>query len=367
VNNLLSRVLLYQRQVHRGEQPLDSQHQIEALAQSVIQQALRDLGGIPPVPELVIPEQWGKTLAERGIERAAAIMRWRDGNDGWEYPVYGDDSAVVAVRWKAYDSHRTPKYLWVRGKAEWYYLPGIQKAIENALGVMIVANGEPGVLTFLAAQMYNAASFFGEGNIPSDFIARLKAWGVRRVLYFPDRDEAKIRPDGMVEEPASLLASRKLRDVLTLAGIDFDPRELPSILPKKGDTNNLWQACRFDPETFRQTLDSLPPFLVTEPPDTLNEKFKPDWTDERKKRDGEPQKPSPALVQAVEAALGVKGYANAQGWYKRKVKCPFHSDEHPSATWNGLEPRLRCHSGCQKTFSVWAVAKALNIRLEDYR
>ena len=53
------------------------------------------------------------------------------------------------------------------------------------------------------------------------------------------------------------------------------------------------------------------------------------------------------LVAAIEALLGVHdGAFNADGW--AAVRCPFHDDQHASATWSrDAGGQLVCHAGCR--------------------
>ena len=62
-------------------------------------------------------------------------------------------------RWKCYNSIHTPKFMW-RGKSSLvkYYFPmgtSLTEEIAKDQGILYVANGEPSVLSFLAAGIVN--------------------------------------------------------------------------------------------------------------------------------------------------------------------------------------------------------------------
>ena len=187
-------------------------------------------------------------LTARGIARQAEAMRWQPDKRGWTYPVYDRAGVVIARRWKAYDSAAKPKYLWLDGtKAQVYHVgAGLRDAITDAGGVLYIANGEPAVLTFHAAGLFNVLSFFGESILPNTVADDLLALDVQIVRYYPDQDQAGQR------------AALKLRAALQGSGITFDCRALPADLPDKADTNDWWQKLDFDAVVFQAALSDAP-------------------------------------------------------------------------------------------------------------
>ena len=77
-----------------------------------------------------------------------------------------------------------------------------------------------------------------------------------------------------------------------------------------------------------------------------------------------------AVKTAIAQALGVERY-NERGW-SNNVHCPFHHDQHPSATWNAHDGALVCHAGCRpndgrRAFGWLETATALGINLDGIR
>lgn len=93
-------------------------------------------------------------------------------------------------------------------------------------------------------------------------------------------------------------------------------------------------------------------------------------------RERTPAAPAPAapsdLAAAIEYRLGVRTF-NGHGW-SNSVPCPFHGDQHASATWSRANGgMLKCHAGCTpgphhlshglRTFGAVDTARELGIPL----
>jgi len=292
------------------------------------------------------------TLQERGIAAAAEAMGWKDGIahgiTGWVYTV--DDGTSKRQRIKNSDKNAAAgkKYVWLGDSTapKYYFHPTLAEAIDASGGTLIIANGEPGVLTFHEAGHLNVLCFFGEGTLPLDLADRLAAWNVKRVMYYPDIDEA------------GRAAAGKLRRRLTAAGIDFDCRQLPATLPQKSDTNDLWQLVQFDPARFLETLDSLPAALLpaadkpARVPSTacshLSTEFPPDFLT--------------AVNQRVESLDGFKRW-DSSGW--ANFKSPFRDEANASAGYNRISFGYNDFAG--ESMGAIEFARRLGIEIKDFR
>ena len=262
-------------------------------------------------------------LTKRGIEQQAEAMHWQPGKRGWTYPVYNCAGVLIARRWKAYDSAAKPKYLWLDGtKAQVYHVgAGLHDAITDAGAVLYIANGEPAVLTFHAAGLFNVLSFFGESILPDTLAADLLALDVQIVRYYPDQDQAGQR------------AAVKLRAALQGSGIAFDCRTLPDDLPNKADTNDWWQRLNFNVTVFRAALETAPAADLPAPeaapaPIQRQQQAAPvggpsvDWDAERTSWWTQ------IVLPALDAAAPVQ---QGRGKYQyRRCPNPAHDDHNPS-------------------------------------
>lgn len=302
-------------------------------------------------------------LSGRGLLSAARAMDWQPKHlvkigDGWQYPVYDQGGQIVATRFKHLDSQASPKYLWLnKSKALYYHAPDLLDAITAAGGVLIVANGEPGVLTFHAAGIRNVLCIFGESNLPDGVAELFKSWGVTRVEYYPDLDAPVAMKTGEIKAPAGLRAARRWNDALTAVGITFNAYDL-SIhgLPTKGDTNDLWQAVAFDQDAFSAALAACPlavlPVIETKPQRAADYTYDSTEFPERFVTD---------VLRAIEARA-VKRLRNGN----LRLLSPFRDEKRPSfdfspekltgIDWNGREG-----------YGIIAIGAALGIDIADYR
>lgn len=220
-------------------------------------------------------------LIERGIDVAAFKMGWRSGRDGWDFPYLDTDGNEIARRYKAYDRNAAKRFGWMPCKANngtwtkpdgvlFYHVgKGFLPAVEAAGDVLIVPNGESSFLTYIQAGIFNVANVAdGEKSVNPLHVEQLKAWKIRRIVYYPDRDDS------------GHAAAIKWRDLLIDSGIEFDCRTLPDELPISGDANDLWLLVKQDLAAFRAALDnapvySLPPSIRRREPATPVSMIKP--------------------------------------------------------------------------------------------
>ncbi len=300
-------------------------------------------------------------LHKRGIANSAQQALWQPYGAGWRYPLIDEHGQPTTIyRWKAYDSNAKPKYRWLPNKPAGYdyYFPAavaIQEAVTRADGRLYIANGEPSLLAFRAAGVDNVVCWFGEGSIPKTFAQDCQRWGVRHVIYYPDRDNTG-------EQSAQKLARRLLN-----TPIAYSAYELPPIVGEKGDINDLWQQTKFERELFYAILKIAPIILhqaantPAPAPKRRRQLPAPDDNDERRHN----------LIADVEMALGVSGMAvNDKGFVRKPIACVArnheHDDRRPAAYWNSEGHFLHCHK-CGQSYGLNTVADLLGIDRQQYR
>jgi hypothetical protein len=282
----------------------------------------------------IIRLEHAEYLSRRGVLNAAAALNWRscpwhDGTPGLAIPVTDAGGtrerfrAIEAMsdgtktRWRGRSGSYTPKY---------YYPPDVDKAVAANDGELILAAGEFDLLTFVEVGQRNVVTFASENSVPQNLIEQLKAWGVTRVRYWPDADDA------------GRLSARKVADTLKGSGIEFIPYDLRDLVEAKGDTNDLWQVVNFDRDAFLATLQQAPHLTLP-----LPERPRPDptpiysWVN-----DDDYEREREELKTQVGCLLGIDGYRH-DGWSRKNVLSPFRHERNPSASYN-------IHSGVLKDF-----------------
>ena len=258
-----------------------------------------------------------KKLQQRGIETPAYRLGWRNGRDGWEFPVMDSTGCTIGRRWKAYNSSATPKYRWIQrlsgdsSKGFYHIGEGLTNAIHSAGGVLHFVNGEPAVLTMLAAGINNTVCVFGEGIYPDGIAETLISWHVSKVVYYADKDATGERSAG------------KLAGLLASSGIQIECRSMLDTMPDKSDVNDLWQSVGFKADTFALALAALPIFT---PP--IQRETKP-LESIKSTGTNSGDKWAEFVDTELRPALGRVGIQ--QG--KKHGLCinPAHDDHHPSA------------------------------------
>ena len=156
---------------------------------------------------------WQQLLADRGILDTAIQAGWQSSNNGWEYPIHNLDGQIVTRRWKAYSNSSGQKYRWLPNKpagADYYFgvlITVLQAAIATANGTLYIANGEPAVLTFIAAGLLNVLSWFGETNIPKNLLTSINSLHSQQII-------CKVRPISYVSKNSSICAPIETRIVV---------------------------------------------------------------------------------------------------------------------------------------------------------
>ena len=319
-------------------------------------------------------------LLTRGILSAAAAMGWErlHGKDaGWRYPSPDAKGAMQMARLRYHPPiirrGKQVKTLWMPGRKQkfgidyYYSLEYLKSAIAAADGRVHIVNGEPAVLSMLAAGVLNALCWFGEVSVPKTLSQDLKKWGVRRAVYYADADEA------------GLTAAAKTAHRLSGSGIELEVRSLAGAVKDKGDVNDLWIANDFSAPRFVHALTQLSIVNFTAAAD-FHEAFDGDGgratalaMGERYK-DKEPiQRKSGKIANAGLAAAIVSEMrtANPQarenGGYLNSCHCPnpSHADKDPSASVNMKTGYIKCWSKCG-TINPETAAEYLNIAIEPF-
>jgi hypothetical protein len=281
-------------------------------------------------------------LINRGIAQSAYVMKWTSKSSHWVYPVLDFDGNILTYRTKTHDSHAKYKYKWKPSKldAKYYHHPEIRQHIADNNGELFIANGEPSVLAYHSAGIYNVLSWFGESSIPNTIIEDLKQLGVTSLIYAPDNDEAGRK------------SAIKLRDLLHNTDIQLTVLDISAQVDRRGDTNDLWIHVEFDRSHFIDVLSNCPPLVLPtyNPPkqkqnyDNMSEDFN-------------------SLIENVAKAYGIWGQSrNKDGWTRKNFSSPFRDDKNPSASFNFDSGVLNDFS--DKPYSLFQQADHLNI---EYR
>jgi hypothetical protein len=287
-------------------------------------------------------------LQKRGIGQAAQDAQWLsqnfNGQVGWAYPVFHyQTGAVIATRWKAAKPNGM-KYGWIPSKpsdpaADWYILPGTKEAIAAANGIVNLANGEPALLAYYAAGIYNViATTLSEISVPSNLLEVLQVLGVSCLLYPADNDEAGRK------------SAIKWRDALRGSGIDFQALSWGEAAPAKADANDIWIANGFDKQAFTQTLAHLQGLELPAP--------EPQRRNHEVENIATPQSLIDALVQALKAI----GYKQRGEWLNGLSI--FRPEKQASAGMNIKSGAYHDFAGGD--YSPNQVAEALGINWQAY-
>jgi hypothetical protein len=256
----------------------------------------------------VLPEH---TLTKRLFERrispeTIALFEITPEGKGWIYPAAG------GRRWKNFDSDSSLKYAWKPSKperAEFYHGPDLVQAIQAARGACWLVSGEPDVWALRSAGIAHALSGFTESTVSNNLAPFIASLGVTVLYIAPDLD------------PTGQSWSSKVARALEGSGIELDCRELPADLGEHGDIGKAWQRYTKLMD-FERWLIGLPR-VYPEP--------EPERVSELKPQSGGAQAVIPDEYRfTIIERLGVQSF-NGKGWSSKKIKCPFHGDEDPSA------------------------------------
>ena len=283
-------------------------------------------------------------LTRRGIANEADKAGWQEGVGRWVYPIFDIAGTEIAKRGKAYPQQSGGmKYTWIPSKpqnpsSDWYILPETKQAIAAANGTAYLANGEPALLAFRAAQVNNViATTHGENTVPHTTEEILKELGITRLINIADKDETGLK------------AAAKWRDYLRDTGIDYSARSWPDNLPDKADANDLWVNLQFDKDAFHTALLATAALILPQP------QAKPIPMGNARQEGNESF--ITALRQALESTGHLTGKIRRDGW--AEMLCPFHDDTEASAGFNLESGVVNCFGGCGSK-SPKSVAKQIN-------
>lgn len=198
---------------------------------------------------------------------------------------------------------------------------------------MVLCEGEPDLWSLHAAGITSAIAAWGTSGVRG--LRKLfQSKGTARIIMLVDNDEAGRNAAGSV------------RDELAGTGIDFEAKSLRDHTDDKGDVNDLWIACKFDSDTFRNALKTLPDENLPPPQKPKQEYTTPLINDS----DADPdflRRLETALLQRVE-------YHKRRGkWID--IRHPFkESNSSPRETNSSYDTesgRLKCHSTDELIYS----------------
>lgn len=301
---------------------------------------------------------------DRGLQAATLnLFNFRQNGNGWLWDTKRMDNKDVATRWKSFYSIREAapldeqsnwkKYTWYPDKpedAKYFYPPtmSLKKSVDDMDGELWIVGGEVAAMSMFDAGYQNVTCFFGDNNVPHTLVEDLRKCGVTTVKMIPDRDESGLR------------CAITVRDDLKDSGITFKAYQLPyPSEPKHGkDVNDFWLDLDTDCVKFMDALDELKEWALPEP------QPKPVYNYDLNGF-ADTDLPS-SFIADIESGLEIYPYFNGEGWSRRNICCPFHDDQHASATWNHEKAILRCHAGCGKSYLAKEVGDYLGLRLSDY-
>lgn len=282
---------------------------------------------------------------------------------GWLYDSKCMDNQTIATRWKSFYSTKDAapenerehwqKYRWSPEKpdnAKYFYPRGesLKNAIQNSWNNLWLVGGDMGSMTLFDAGIPHVISCYGDSNIPDTLPDDLADWKVSILHVIPDRDESGMKWAMGIRE----LVYPKLPDVI----IKF--YALPYEVGSKKDVNDFWKD-QGRPAKFEDMLMALPEWVLPEREPTVQQR--------ELRIESESDQDIPERLKAeLRFRLGVKESFNGEGWSRKNVRCPFHDDKEPSATWNDDLAILKCHAGCGKSYLVKDLCDHYGIRMADY-
>lgn len=311
-----------------------------------------------------------KTLATWGVAEIAQQMQWTpylytlngESHNGFAYSLFNLDGSVQqhnqqpVRRWKNIEAvGDKDKNRWI-GKMPpnclpLYFSPSIQKAVQAGQGILYIVEGEKDVLTMLAAGIPNVLTWVnGAKSIPKQLLDILQSLGVSQIIHIPDLDK-----------PGEASA-KKLAKLLRGQNIAYKAIKLPAELGQKGDINDLWKLCEFNPEQFWATLQKLveESILIEQAANSNNGGWQEPVRGKTKRNNQSSGWND--IIPEIERKLNVKSYKQ-NGW-SEKVLCPFHDDHNPSAEWHSEKYILHCFT-CGEDFLAKDVAKKLGIEWKN--
>lgn len=261
----------------------------------------------------------------------------KPGKFGWRYPV---PNCSGQTRQKRYDhvSNKYPKYQWLPSKpshANYYHATDIEEQIQQHHGEVWLTGSDSDVWAYHSAGL-PAIGTFGEMRLPKTLVDDLKRFGVKTVHIAPDNDDT-----------GSRFASRVVE---ILFGTEISIRT--HVVPGHKDINRYWQNFSGSAAEFAQSLYAQPEVKI---------ELKKDTPKSIKKSVSNINISFDAWCQTVKETAEKKWKLKKQrhAEFSENIHCPFHDDEHPSATWSYESNSLYCFS-CG-LHNVYEVAELLEI------
>lgn len=229
----------------------------------------------------------------------------------------------------------------------WYGLTNALEIAQRTGQLLVICNGEPSVVAAQAAGVAACSRAGGGENIlPDGLLDELKQAWHGAILVALDCDDA-----GRGKAP-------KLAAQLVAAG--YEARAVDLELWEHADIADFCDQHGAQSVAALAACSALP----TLAPDLPS----PAYSARPRSEDGGRKQLPAAFIDAIEQALGIDGEYNHKGYSRKPVKCPLHSDEHPTAYWNHDKQHLKCfvcHTDGEQALAK-AVGLALGLRLSDY-
>lgn len=293
-------------------------------------------------------QPWIARLQKRGL--SLATIRWagvRPSGDGWIYPFAPDDRRNL--RWKAFDSSATPKYMWYSdgrpgskpAHARLYDPHGDLIAhVADAGGVLHLPEGEA-VSTWALQEgaIFNvSATMAGAGSVPAWLPDELARLGVKHLIAYPDNDQA------------GRDWAAKLRAALAGTGIVLDVRDVSAVVSApKADVADILLAV--GPDRLESTLLSLPALALPDAPAPTPARRTISTISLKRSPDSESLREAWAL-EVERAAVATWNIAppNGRGFSRKPFRCPdghHHNanDRNASASYNYQTHGYHCFVG----------------------
>lgn len=299
-----------------------------------------------------------QALEKRGIGVATqTAFGIKQSGNGFAYDTL-NATGQTRERWKNASSEAIDgqKYRWAdnpNGKGavnDWHYYvlrpADLKAAVAAANGLLYWCAGEVDVWTLHSVGKNGhyppASSAFGEKNIDTDLITFLREYGVTTLRYYPDLDKPGYE------------AAAKLYGILKDSGIVLELYALPGEMGSKTDLNALWQQANFDRAAFWTALSKC------ERIEDIQIYGDAPVTEYAEKQNAGLQLPD-EYYAAIAGALGAAKYVH--NGFSRLVRCPFHDDAKPSASWHKDKHLLHCFT-CGRSYGAKDTAAKVGV---DYR
>ena len=284
-----------------------------------------------------------RDLRGKGIENFAHFLYWEwvAEKEYYEYPYWNLSGEKLGYR-RRYVNPKTFRFTKrvpdglskSHPDKSYYFLPAYLKPY---YGFYYLVEGETSLMSMYAAGQANSLGTFGATNVPETLVSDLRTLQANELRVIIDNDKAG--------RQLALSARKLLKDT----DINLVVLSLSHVVEDKGDLNDLWISCAFNPEDFRHIIRNLEVIHLAPPPPLSPEK---------KRKYEEKEEGFARLRQVIAQHLPITGYK--KNGYTKHFICinPEHIEDTASAGFH-LDQGYKCF-GCGKKHDV-QVAEWLNI------